>query len=314
MEDALGLLCQETQSCLNEDEEEEDRFLSMSYWGVSETEDEYIEMLVSKESSFESKCADDGSEDNWLKCMRLDAVRWILKTRVFFGFSYQTAYLSVTYLDRFLSRRSIDKGKSWAVLLLSVACLSVAAKMEEPKVPPLSQFQVEDYGFGSKVIQRMELLLLNTLEWRMNSVTPFAYLNYFISKFTKESRPKTLFSRSVDLILASAEEMNLIDHRPSSIAAASVLAASDQRLTKRSMDIKIDTISLSGSLDNDHVFSCYNLLWKLRMKLPKIELASDFSSICSSSLVDILEDASFTSIPSKRRRLYLNDDDEKRIH
>ena len=143
----------------------------------------------------------------------------------------------MTYFDRFLSRRSVDVSfllpfqcqsfllqdspfdyqclffvvefvnvvqseKLWAIRLLSVACLSLAAKMEELKVPMLSEFFLEDYNFESKFIQRMELLVLNTLEWRMCLITPFAFLHFFITKLCKESPPSNILSRTVELILA----------------------------------------------------------------------------------------------------------------
>lgn len=90
----------------------------------------------------------------------------------------------------------------WAIRLLSVACLSLAAKMEECNVPMLSEFPTQDYDFGSKVIERMELLVLSTLEWNLGSITPFPYLNYFINKFCGDSRTKGLVSSAVELILA----------------------------------------------------------------------------------------------------------------
>lgn len=91
----------------------------------------------------------------------------------------------------------------WAIKLLSVACLSLAAKMEEVKVPALSEFQTEEYKFASNVILRMELLVLTTLDWRMGSITPFAFLRYFIVNFYKDSPPSNNVSRVVALILAT---------------------------------------------------------------------------------------------------------------
>ncbi|XP_077233450.1 cyclin d5;1 [Tasmannia lanceolata] len=305
-----SLLCKENETCLDEEEEEEEYKTDMF---ISEMEDEYIEMLVLKETSFEIKSygssEDLSNDDNWLKCARLDAVRWILKMRAFFGFGYQTAYLSVTYFDRFLSQRSIDNGRYWGIRLLSIACLSLAAKMEECIVPLLSDFRVEEYDFENKVIQRMELMVLNVLEWRMKSITPFLYLNYFISKFSDESRPKNLLSSAVEIILATTEVMNLMDHRPSVIAAAAVLVASDRRLTKKSVDFKMGRISSCGSLENDHVFSCYNLMRELengKLKIPKISIHQDLSSTHSSS-VDVLDGTSLPSLGSKRRRIALKD-------
>lgn len=139
-------------------------------------------------------------------------------------FHFQTAYLSVTYLDQFLTKRYIDVSsnydlpkcniclifhfinlinwlsisftlfvdsfdcmqaeKNWAIRLLSIACVSLAAKMEECNVPELSKFQLEDcYFFQGKVIQKMELLVLTTLDWNMSIITPFSFLSYFIKKF-----------------------------------------------------------------------------------------------------------------------------------
>lgn len=83
-----------------------------------------------------------------------------------------------------------------------MACLSIAAKIEERKVPPLSEFPVGDYEFENNVIQRMELLVLSTLGWKMSSVTPFAYLPYLVKKLCDEPKTKELTLRAVELILS----------------------------------------------------------------------------------------------------------------
>lgn len=93
--------------------------------------------------------------------------------------------------------------KLWAIRLLSVACLSLAAKMEELKAPMLSEFPLQDYNFGSKAIQRMELLVLSTLEWRMCTISPFDFLHFFITKLCNESPPtNVVVSTAVEIILA----------------------------------------------------------------------------------------------------------------
>lgn len=81
-----------------------------------------------------------------------------------------------------------------------MACLSLAAKMEECKVPLLEDFPMEDYYFEGKVIQRMEVLVLNSLEWEMNLITPFHFLHYFISKFWDKNPPGNVVP--IDLIFA----------------------------------------------------------------------------------------------------------------
>ncbi|KAJ4965618.1 hypothetical protein NE237_017467 [Protea cynaroides] len=309
-----SLLCQENEACFD-NEVDEDACLNSSNYVISENDEEFIEMIIERESSF--GCKIQGSSDDcsielesWLKCARLDAISWILQTRALFGFRFQTAYLSITYFDRFLSKRTIDNGKPWAIRLLSVACLTLATKMEECKVPGLSEFRMEEYNFESKVIQRMELLVLNTLEWRMGSITPFSYLHYFVAKFCNESRPTELVSKAVELILAIAKEMSLMDHRPSVIAAAAVLAATDRRLTRKTVEFKMSVVSSCGSLQNEHVFSCYNLMQELELKkfkIPKFIISPDLSPIYSSS-AHFIENSSFPSADgAKRRRLTFDD-------
>lgn len=87
--------------------------------------------------------------------------------------------------------------------LVSVACLSVAAKMEESKVPALSEYKVENYVFVCDVIQHMELIVLSALEWKMSLNTPFLYLNYFIKELgDQETKPDDLISRGSELVMA----------------------------------------------------------------------------------------------------------------
>lgn len=112
---------------------------------VLEDEEEYIEYLFKQETGFGSQnhhlfASDDHSNSrHWLRSARVDAIDWIFdvsfqccysssclfnlllvvlllklflplinQTQAKFGFKVETAYLSVTYFDRFLSERSID--------------------------------------------------------------------------------------------------------------------------------------------------------------------------------------------------------------
>ncbi|KAK9285320.1 hypothetical protein L1049_024511 [Liquidambar formosana] len=322
-----SLLCQEDEDCFNEKlgEHEEHKYTNLDPFFVLENEDEYIEKLVQRETclGLEGYVNFDGCStigQSWLKCARLDAIQWILNTRAFFGFHFRTAYLSVTYFDRFLSRRFIDNGKFWAIQLLAVACLSLAAKMEECKVPGLSEYPIEDYQFENNVIQRMELLVLSTLKWKMVSITPFTYIHYFINKFCGKSKSKELVSTAVELVLGTTKDINSMGHRPSIIAAAAVLTASDGQLSRETVENKLNVISSWGSLENEHLFSCYNLMQEIEMrkcKTPKMVISSNLSSFHSSS-TDVLETTSLTSAVGTKRRLTFNDSDQncplKKIH
>ena len=67
--------------------------------------------------------------------------------------------------------------------------------------------QVGDAGyvFEAKTIQRMELLVLSTLNWRMQAVTPFSYMDYFLNKLNGgNTAPRSWLFQSAELILCAA--------------------------------------------------------------------------------------------------------------
>ncbi|RWV96881.1 hypothetical protein BHE74_00021942 [Ensete ventricosum] len=200
-----------------------------------EADGEYVEWLLSREKERESRTRDSSPESS-RDPARSGAIRWILEVGCHlsirrsvpsslelsvpdgfplrfvlqaqrcFRFGLRTAYTAVAYFDHFFAHKTIDamKDKTWAVKLLSVACLSLAAKMEEHGAPAVSEFRVKGYRFSSEAAQRMELFVLSTLEWRMLTVTPFPYLNVFASEFD-ELGPKGLIPKAIDFIFAAIE-------------------------------------------------------------------------------------------------------------
>ncbi|KAG8373851.1 hypothetical protein BUALT_Bualt11G0068200 [Buddleja alternifolia] len=313
MEPLPNLLCKEDDSFLIENCGDDDNDENLQFCSVSESDCEYIEMLIRSESLHAtSRLKIDRS---WLKCARSDAVKWILETRALFGYHYRTAYLSLIYFDRFFSRMTIavsiyiyiwlefSDGKYWATRLLSVACLSLAAKIEESKVRLLHEYYVDGYNFQGNVVQKMELLVLNIMEWKMSYATPFAYLNYFATKFWGESPHKELIIRADELIVAAIEEINVVETRPSIVAASAVLAAYDHQLTKNVLEIKWNLIPSWGSLDKEHMSSCYSILQetaRLKSNTPK-------SIISQNSVVD---DSTITSTVRAKRSLNFGGDDQ----
>jgi hypothetical protein len=70
----------------------------------------------------------------------------------------------------------------------------------------MSQVLSEKYRFDLDAIQRMEIYILDSLNWRMQAVTPFSYINYFVDKFT-DGKPLScgFISRCTEIILGSLE-------------------------------------------------------------------------------------------------------------
>lgn len=83
---------------------------------------------------------------------RKKAVDWILRVKANHGFSALTAFLAVNYFDRFASGMVFQRDKPWMSHLATVACLSLAAKVEETHVPLLLDLQVCGIYYAIRMI------------------------------------------------------------------------------------------------------------------------------------------------------------------
>ena len=67
----------------------------------------------------------------------------------------------------------------------------------------LLKVEEASYVFEAKTIQRMELLILSTLHWRVHPVTPISYLDHIIRRFSFKSHQQLEFlSRCESLLLS----------------------------------------------------------------------------------------------------------------
>ncbi|KAL5224201.1 hypothetical protein ABZP36_010840 [Zizania latifolia] len=320
---AFSLTCQEDGADLGDGVVDDDGDLFLFYDAAGavedeEEEEEYVEQLVSKEASFCSSssssslfdAAGDGdypspTSEGWFRQARLAAVKWILETRGYFGFGHRTAYLAIAYFDRFWLRRRVDRAAMpWAARLLSIACVSVAAKMEEYRSPVLSEFDAGGgYEFCSGSVRRMELLVLSTLGWRMGAVTPFDYLPCFSSRLHRHGGDGSggggghdaarVALKAIGFILATAEAGSVLDYRPSTVAAAAILAASyGALLTKEALESKMSNISPSCLIEKEHVHDCYSMMvGDLNRSSSKRSLTcSDSNEVTTSTYDSVLVD------------------------
>ncbi|KAF6141961.1 hypothetical protein GIB67_037929 [Kingdonia uniflora] len=76
--------------------------------------------------------------------------------------------------------------------------------------------QVEEckFIFEAKTIQRMELLVLSTLKWRMRVVTPFTFMDYFFRIEYLEFKP---FEVNAAVLISVIRKTNLDKYEPSFI-------------------------------------------------------------------------------------------------
>ncbi|XP_051122580.1 cyclin-D1-1-like isoform X2 [Andrographis paniculata] len=253
---------------------------------------------------------------------RAESVAWILKVQQYYGFQPLTAYLSVTYFDRFIFSHHLPKMNGWPLQLLSVACLSLAAKMEEPLAPSLLDLQVEGakFIFEPRNILRMELLVLRVLDWRLRTISPFCYLCFFAVKVDPTGTcTGFLTSRATGIILSVLQETSLLEYRPSCIAAAAILCAAND-LPSFSLITAQHAESWSDGLHRDNITNCYQLLQQMGLKnkpkkQPKVLPQLRVTTLASITTSSESSSSSSSSSSYKRRKLnnssWANDDKEK---
>lgn len=202
----------------------------------------------------------------------------------------------------------------WAMQLLAVTCLSLAAKMEETLVPSLLDLQIEStrYIFEPRTILRMELLVLTALNWRLRSVTPFTFIDFFACKVDPRGRHmRYLIARATQMILAAIHDIEFLDHCPSSMAAAAVLCAAGETPSLTLLNPRL-AVNWCIGLAEEGVSSCYQLMQQLvvaRGQKPQQLVGGKRAKTAAAAAVNLCSDevlscdsSSCTTPPPPKRR------------
>lgn len=111
--------------------------------------------------------------------MRAVLLDWLIEVCDENHLHRQSFYLSVAYLDRYLSLvRGVPKSD---LQLLGVACLFIAAKLEEIYPPTVCRFaDLTDGACTEDQILAQELEVLKVLHWELAPATPVAWVEIFL--------------------------------------------------------------------------------------------------------------------------------------
>ncbi|XVF01310.1 hypothetical protein REPUB_Repub04eG0076900 [Reevesia pubescens] len=231
-------------------------------------EDEELLSLYSKEEQQQVAHLNPNNvetDDQSLAMARREAIEWMLKVNARFGFTTLTAVLSINYLDRFLSSFHFQRDKPWMIHLVAVTCLSLAAKVEETQVPLLLDLQVEEtkYVFEAKTIQRMELLVLSTLKWKMHPITPLSFLDHIIRRLGLKTHLHWEFLRRCKrLLLCLISDSRSVHYLPSVLATATMMHVIDQVEPYNPIDYQNQLLSVL-KISKEKVNDCYKLILDL---------------------------------------------------
>ncbi|KAB2637468.1 cyclin-D6-1 [Pyrus ussuriensis x Pyrus communis] len=215
---------------------------------------------------------------------RLEAISMFLQFQYSCNLDPFIPYLAINYLDRFISKRDIPQGKPWVSRLVKVSCLSLAAKMKNTPFSSSDFQRGEGFVFDVQTVRKMELLILNTLDWRMRSITPFSFLHFFLSSLDLNDRPFTqaLKNRASDIIFNAHAEIKFVGFKPSIIAASAVLSACHELLPLKFPFLKV-SLSSFQNVNKESLLKCFNFMQEM-VKSERLDTMS-----CTRTPVSVLE-------------------------
>ncbi|KAH0985575.1 hypothetical protein GBA52_012752 [Prunus armeniaca] len=188
---------------------------------------------------------------------RLKAISLFLQAQYSCNLDPFIPYLAINYLDRFLSKRDIPRngtqniyeaGRGTNFLLFNV----------------YAKQRGEGFIFDAQTIHKMELLILDTLDWRMRSITPFSFLPFFLSflDLNDQTLAKALKSRASDVIFNAHNEIKIVEFKPSIIAASAALSACQELLPLQFPSFKA-SISSFQYVNKESLFKCLTLVQEM---------------------------------------------------
>lgn len=126
--------------------------------------------------------------------MRAILLDWLIEVCEVYKLHRETYYLAVDYLDRYLrAQKNVQKTH---LQLIGITCLFVAAKVEEIYPPKIGEFAyVTDGACQESDILQHEVLLLQTLKWSINPVTPMGWLGVYM-QLNVNNRTPASFKRN----------------------------------------------------------------------------------------------------------------------
>ncbi|KXG21616.1 cyclin-A1-4 [Sorghum bicolor] len=159
------------------------------------------------------------------KTMRAMLIDWLVEVTEEYRLVPETLYLTVNYIDRYLSVKEISRHR---LQLVGVACLLIAAKYEE--ICPLQVEElcyVTDYSYTKEEVLQMEASVLNDLKFEMTVPTAKCFLRRFVHAAQVLDKGSSLH---LEFLANYICELSLLDYSllcylPSLVAASAVFLA-----------------------------------------------------------------------------------------
>ncbi|KAL5559662.1 hypothetical protein UlMin_035873 [Ulmus minor] len=157
--------------------------------------------------------------------MRAILVDWLVEVAEEYRLVPDTLFLSVNYIDRYLSGNVMKREK---LQLLGIACMMIAAKYEEISAPHVEEFcYITDNTYLKKEVLQMESSVLNYLKFEMSAPTTICFLRRLLNVAQRMGEVPSIQLESMARYLS---ELSLLDYgmlfySPSLIAASAFFLA-----------------------------------------------------------------------------------------
>ncbi|XP_065848236.1 cyclin-A1-1-like [Euphorbia lathyris] len=157
--------------------------------------------------------------------MRAILVDWLVEVAEEYRLVPDTLYLTVNYIDRYLSGNVMNRQK---LQLLGVACMMIASKYEEICAPQVEEFcYITDNTYFRDEVLEMESAVLNYLKFEMTAPTAKCFLRRFVraAQGVNEVPSMQLECLANYISELSLLEYTMLSYAPSLIAASAIFLA-----------------------------------------------------------------------------------------
>ncbi|KAJ6409515.1 hypothetical protein OIU84_009084 [Salix udensis] len=158
--------------------------------------------------------------------MRETLVDWLVEVAEEYRLVSDTLYLTVSYIDRFLSSQALSRNN---LKLLGVSCMLIASKYEEISPPNVESFcHITDSSCSKDQVLDMEKQVLKSLNYEMGAPTTINFLRILLKAAQENCESSDLQFEFLGCYLA---ELSLLEYGcmrflPSMIAASAVFLSS----------------------------------------------------------------------------------------
>lgn len=152
--------------------------------------------------------------------MRGILIDWLVEVSEEYKLVPETLYLTVSYIDRYLSCNVINRQR---LQLVGISCMLIASKHEEISPPQVEEFcYITDNTYFRQEVLAMERQVLRQLHFQLSDPTTKSFLGRFIQaaqEYIKSLQLEFLASYLAELTLL---EYSFLKYLPSLIAASVV--------------------------------------------------------------------------------------------